>query len=83
MKKKKSEEVQVDPLAWLEGDDPFGLNDPIELVNFVCTECKKNDEVPAYIIGEFMVDKKPGEPVTLECPYCNGEMFEAKDDPSE
>lgn len=30
-----------------------------------------------------MVDKKPGESVSLECPYCNGEMFEAKNDPSE
>ena len=37
----------------------------------------------AYIIGEFMIDKRPGEAVSLECPYCNGEMFEAKDDPSE
>ncbi|CAM5194531.1 hypothetical protein UACE39S_02271 [Ureibacillus acetophenoni] len=83
MSKKKSEELQEDPLAWLEGDDPFGLNEPIELVPFVCTKCKQIDEVPAYIIGEFMVDKRPGEPVTLECPYCNGEMFEAKKDPSE
>ncbi len=47
--------MQVDSLARLDSDDPFGLNDPIELVNFVCTECKQIDEVPAYIIGEFMV----------------------------
>ncbi|WP_285399212.1 hypothetical protein [Lysinibacillus sp. fls2-241-R2A-57] len=37
----------------------------------------KTDDVPAYVIGEFMVDKKPGEAVSLECPYCSGEMFEA------
>lgn len=83
MTKKKSEELVEDDLAWLDGDDPFGLNEPIELVSFVCVDCKGIDEVPAYIIGEFMVDKKPGEPVTLECPYCNGEMFEAKNDPSD
>lgn len=76
--KKKKEEMQENPLAWLEGEDPFGLNEPIELVSFVCTKCKQIDEVPAYLIGEFMVDKKLGEEVSLECPYCNGEMFEAR-----
>lgn len=35
------------------------------------------------IIGEFMVDKRLGEAVSLEYPYCNGEMFEIKNDPSE
>lgn len=83
MPNKKKEEWQEDPLAWLEAEDPFGLKEPIELVSFVCTKCKQIDEVPAYIIGEFMVDKRPGEAISLECPYCNGEMFEAKDDPSE
>ena len=34
---------------------------PIELVSFVYTKCKQINEVPAYIIGEFMVDKRPGE----------------------
>ena len=52
-------------------------------MSFVCTKCKQIVEVPAYIIGEFMVDKRPGEAVPLECPYCNGEMFEIKEDPSE
>lgn len=82
MNQKEKEEMSKDFLEWLEGEDPFGLNEPMELVVFVCTECKKTDDVPAYVIGEFMVDKKPGEAVSLECPYCLGEMFEAKIDPS-
>lgn len=82
MEKKKTED-SFNELAWLDEDDPFGLNEPLELVSFVCADCKQIDEVPAYIIGEFMVDKKPGKPVILECPYCHSEMFEAKNDPSE
>lgn len=80
---KKDKKIE-DILPWLvNGEDPFGLNEPLELAYFVCTKCGEIDEVPAYIIGEFMVDKKPGEPVALECPKCNGAMFEAKEDPSE
>ncbi|MEK4230500.1 hypothetical protein [Solibacillus sp. FSL H8-0538] len=63
--------------------DPFGLNEPIELVSFVCTKCHEIDEVPAYLIGKFMVDKKQGEEVSLECPKCNGEMFQTRNNPSE
>ncbi|MEG0386694.1 MAG: hypothetical protein RR642_18400 [Solibacillus sp.] len=70
-------------LAWLESDDPFGIDEPMELASFVCTKCGGLDEVPAYVVGEFMVDKKPGEAVALECPKCNGAMYEAKNDPSE
>lgn len=44
---------------------------------------KQIDEVEAYIIVELMVDKKTGEPVTLECSYCDGEMFEEKNDKSD
>ena len=71
------------PLAWLGEEDPFGLNDPIDLVSFVCIKYRQIDEVSVYIIDEFMVDKRSGEAVALECPNCNGEMFEAKEDPSE
>ncbi|MEK4426901.1 hypothetical protein [Solibacillus sp. FSL K6-1523] len=53
----------------------------MELASFVCTECGGVDEVPAYIIGEFMVDKKPEGAVTLECQKWNGVMYEAKNDP--
>lgn len=55
----------------------------MELASFVCTKCGGMDEVPAYVVGEFMVDKKPGEAVALECPKCNGAMHEAKNDLSE
>lgn len=55
----------------------------MELVVFACTNCGELDEVPAYLIGEFMVDKKPGEAVVLECPKCNDAMYEVENDPSE
>lgn len=79
----KKEKYSEDVLPWLEGDDPFGLDEPMELVIFACANCGELDEVPAYLIGEFMVDKKPGEAVVLECPKCNGAMYEVGNDPSE
>lgn len=72
-----------DNLDWLDEEDPFGLDEEINIVIFKCLDCKKTDEVPEYIIGEFGVDKKPGEEVELHCPYCNGTMIEEKDIPSE
>lgn len=80
---RKKEKHSEDVLPWLEGDDPFGLDEPMELVFFACANCGELDEVPAYLISEFMVDKKPGEAVVLECPKCNGAMYEVKSDPSE
>ncbi|MEI3600282.1 MULTISPECIES: hypothetical protein [unclassified Oceanobacillus] len=67
---------------WLDEDDPFGLNEEIEIVIFKCLDCKGTDEVPEYIIGEFSVDKSRGE-VEIHCPHCNGTMIEAKDAPSD
>ena len=67
---------------WLDEDDPFGLNEEIEIVIFKCLDCKGTDEVPEYIIGEFSVDKSRRE-VEIHCPHCNGTMIEAKDAPSD
>lgn len=74
-------EKKPDNLDWLDEDDPFGLNEKMDVVIFKCLDCKKTDEVPEYIIGEFSVDKKEGEEVKIHCPYCNGTMIEAKDGP--
>ena len=54
-----------DDLDWLD-DDPFGLDEEMKIVIFKCLDCKKTDEVPEYIIGEFSVDKKEGEEVQQE-----------------
>jgi len=37
----------------------------------------------SLVRGRRFIRIRPGEAVSLECPYCNGEMFEAKGDPSE
>jgi len=70
-------------LDWLDEEDPFGLNEEMEIVIFKCLDCKKTDEVPEYIIGEFSVDLKEGEEVEIHCPYCNGTMQEARNVPSD
>lgn len=73
-----------DLLKWLEEDDPFGLEEEMEIVIFKCMDCGKEDEVPEYIIGEFSFDLKEGEEVELQCPFCEeGTMREARDVPSE
>jgi len=72
-----------DDLDWLDEEDPFGLNEEMEIVIFKCLDCKKTDEVPEYIIGEFSVGLKEGEEVEIHCPYCNGAMREARNAPSD
>jgi hypothetical protein len=73
-----------DLLKWLEEDDPFGLEEEMEIVIFKCMDCGKEDEVPEYLIGEFSFDLKEGEEVELQCPFCaEGTMREARDVPSE
>lgn len=67
----------------LDQEDPFGLNEEMEIVLFQCLDCHKTDEVPEYIIGEFSVDLKKGEEVEMHCPYCNGTMIEARNVPND
>ncbi|MFD1038221.1 hypothetical protein ACFQ3N_07325 [Virgibacillus byunsanensis] len=81
-KDKKQDDSSKD-LDWLNEEDPFGLDEEMEIVTFKCLDCKKTDEVPEYIIGEFSVDLNKGEEVELHCPYCNGTMIEARDVPSD
>ncbi|MFD1360965.1 hypothetical protein [Lentibacillus salinarum] len=67
---------------WLE-EDPFGLDEEVEIILFKCLDCNGTDEVPEYIIGEFSLDKKRGEEVELHCPHCNGTMIRARNIPSD
>ena len=67
-------------LDWLN-DDPLGFDEEIVTVLFKCIDCKKTDDVPEYIIGEFSVDLNKGEEVEIHCPYCNGTMIEARKSP--
>lgn len=64
-------------------EDPFGLDEDMEIVLFKCLDCHGTDEVPEYIIGEFSLDKKRGEEVELHCPHCNGTMIRARNIPSD
>lgn len=66
---------------WQDEDDPFGLNEEMELVLFKCLDCNGTDEVPDYIIGEFSVDLNRGEEVEIHCPHCSGTMIEARKRP--
>ncbi len=75
---KKQDNLLDDLDEWLDGEDPFGLNEEIELVLFKCLDCNGTDEVPEYLIGEFSVDKNKDEAVELHCPHCNGTMIEAR-----
>ncbi|GAE95515.1 hypothetical protein JCM21714_4793 [Gracilibacillus boraciitolerans JCM 21714] len=56
-----------DGMEWL-GDDPLGLNEKEVLLLFQCLDCKKTDDVPEFIVGEFSVDLNEGEEVELHCP---------------
>ncbi|MBU9711373.1 hypothetical protein [Evansella tamaricis] len=84
--KKEQDNTINDPfLRWLEeGEDPFGLHEDQEddVIIFKCLDCKKTDEVPDFVVGDFSVDLKEGEKVEIECPYCSGTMHEASDVPS-
>ncbi|MGY0695041.1 hypothetical protein ACW2QC_20160 [Virgibacillus sp. FSP13] len=80
--KEQDETKEVTP-DWLDEDDPFGLNEEMEIVLFKCLDCKGTDEVPEYIIDEFSVDKNNRGEVELHCPHCNGTMIEAKEAPSD
>jgi len=72
---KQMEDLSKELLEFLE-DDPFGLQEKIDLVNFRCRDCEKTDEVPDFVVHEFSLDKTENEEVTIECPYCGGTMTE-------
>ncbi|HBZ09767.1 MAG TPA: hypothetical protein DEO65_07815 [Bacillus bacterium] len=65
----------------LKEEDPFGLDEDLEIVIFRCLDCNTTDEVPEYIIGEFSVDLNKGEEVKLHCPKCNSTMIDARENP--
>lgn len=51
------------------------------LIKFKCLDCKKEDEVPDFVVDEFAYDLEKDEEVEVECPFCNGTMREAKENP--
>ncbi|MCD8508853.1 MAG: Hsp33 family molecular chaperone HslO [Bacillus sp. (in: Bacteria)] len=82
MSSKKEQDNPNKPfLEWL--DEPFGEEEDTEVVIFRCIDCKKEDEVPGFIIDEFSYDLEKGEEVEIVCPFCNGTMREARDVPSD
>ncbi|WP_237049353.1 hypothetical protein [Lentibacillus amyloliquefaciens] len=80
---RKQDEASFEIDKWLDEEDPFGLDEDIEIVLFKCLDCNGTDEVPEYIIGEFSVDKNNEEDVELHCPHCNGTMVRARNIPSD
>lgn len=74
---------QDELLKWLDGEDPFGLDEEIEFIMFKCIDCGKKDEVPDYVVEEFHFDLEGNEEVEVVCPFCNGTMRRARKDPSE
>lgn len=80
-KNKEQDDMSKELLRWLEEDDPFGLNEEIKTILFKCEDCRKEDDVPDFVVHEFQLDKKKGEEVEVECPFCGGTMLRAKNNP--
>jgi hypothetical protein len=80
-KNNEPDEMSKDLLKWLEEEDPFGLNEDINTILFKCKDCRKEDDVPDFVVADFQVDKKKGEEVEIECPFCGGTMLRAKESP--
>lgn len=82
-KNKEQDELNKAFLESIDEDDPFGLNEEINLIIFKCLDCGEEDEVPDYVVEEFHFDLKEDEEVEVVCPFCNGTMRQARKDPSE
>lgn len=80
-KNNEPDEMSQDLLKWLEEEDPFGLNEDIITILFKCKDCRKVDDVPDFVVADFHLDKKKGEEVEIECPFCGGTMLRAKESP--
>lgn len=80
-KNKEQDEMSRDLLKWLEEEDPFGLNEEIHTITFICQDCRKEDDVPDFVVADFQLDKKEHEEVEVECPFCGGTMRRAKKNP--
>jgi predicted nucleic acid-binding Zn ribbon protein len=70
-------------LTGIDKDDPFGLNEDVNMLIFKCIECGEEDEVPEYVVEEFHFDLEENEEVEVVCPFCNGTMRRARNIPSE
>lgn len=79
--KKERDKINDNQLPWLvDGEDPFAMEEDV-LIKFRCLDCKKEDEVPDFVVDEFAYDLEKDEEVEVECPFCNGTMREAKESP--
>lgn len=79
---KKQDEQQDGFLKWLDENDPLDV-EPEVTITFICTKCKKEDEVPNFVVDEFHYDLEEGEEVEVVCPFCCSAMRQARKDPSE
>ncbi|MDD9313131.1 MAG: hypothetical protein ACQEW2_18045 [Bacillota bacterium] len=82
-KNKEQDDMSKELLRWLEEDDPFGLNEEIKTIIFKCKDCRKEDDVPDFVVHEFGLENKKNQEVKVECPYCGGTMIRAKNNPSD
>lgn len=80
-KNKDQDEMNKDFLRWLEEDDPLGLNEEIKTILFKCRDCRKEDDVPDFVVADFGLDKNGKEEVEVECPFCGGTMRKSKKSP--
>jgi len=80
-KKDEQDEMSKELLRWLEEDDPFGLNEEIKTIPFKCKDCRKEDDVPDFVVSDFQMDKMKHEEVKIECPFCGGTMLRTKNSP--
>ncbi|WP_078429228.1 hypothetical protein [Alkalihalobacterium alkalinitrilicum] len=65
---------------------PLGEGSPIKLESeitiFKCLDCKKEDEIPNFIIENFHDDDLEGTievEIEVTCPYCEGTMQVSSD----
>ncbi|WP_318616796.1 hypothetical protein [Sporosarcina sp. YIM B06819] len=78
---KEPDELSEEFLKSLQDDDPFGLNEEMETVLFECADCRKEDDVPDFVVQDFQVYLKKNEEVEIECPFCGGTIRRAKKSP--
>ncbi|PLR80713.1 hypothetical protein CVD23_20490 [Bacillus sp. V33-4] len=62
-------------------EDPFGFDEEIKTILFVCAQCGEEDDVPEFVVQEFQVDKRGNKDVETVCPSCGGTMRRARINP--
>lgn len=80
-KNKEPDELNKEFLKWLDEEDPFGFDEEMKTILFICIDCREEDDVPEFVVQEFQVDKKQNEEVETVCPKCGGTMRRARKSP--